>query len=192
MTIYMEPPTLLEFDPQCSICHRGKGAVLELGAGNGFLGLKMARILSSKQEEHEHTPKTLVLTDLDAVCPLLERNCLNGFPTTADLPLVNLVVQPLEWGNLDHGWRLADKLISRDSSGGSDPSDALLSHIVCSDLVSMCHAPSYQPPEFPLSRCIFLNCFLLYFAHCYNCHPLHFQLLDVPWRLSSRVRQPFE
>lgn len=139
MALYFEPPILLEFDPQCSICDHRKGAVVELGAGNGFLGLKLARMLSLRQGECAHALRTLVLTDLDAVCPLLERNCVNKFTTTADLPSVNLVVQSLEWGNLNHGLRLADRLTYGDSPGRFDPSDPLLSHIVCSDLVSMFH-----------------------------------------------------
>lgn len=140
MTIYVNPTPTLEFDPQCTICDGRSGAVVELGAGNGYLGLKMARILSSRQDKSKHKIKTLVLTDLAAVCPLLERNCQSGFLKATELPSVNLVVQPLEWGNLDHGWRLAGHLTSKNPPGRSESHDALLTHIVCSDLVSsVCH-----------------------------------------------------
>ncbi|KAF8519544.1 hypothetical protein JB92DRAFT_2898080 [Gautieria morchelliformis] len=134
MKIYLESTTPLEFDPQCSICTGRSGAVVELGAGNGFLGLKMAQILSSIPEQHDNQVKSLVLTDLEAVCPLLERNCLNGFLKATNAS-IDLIVQPLEWGNLDQGWRLADRLAPMGPSGTPDPTDALLTHIVCSDLV---------------------------------------------------------
>jgi Lysine methyltransferase len=135
MKIYLESTTGLEFEPQCSICTGRSGAVVELGAGNGFLGLKMAQILSSRLEQHDNQVRTLVLTDLEAVCPLLERNCLKGFLKATESASVDLFVQPLEWGNLDQGWRLADRLAPKGPSGTPDPTAALLTHIVCSDLV---------------------------------------------------------
>lgn len=145
MTIYVDPTETLEFEPQCSICDGRSGAIVELGAGNGFLGLKMARILSSRQEKFKGEVKTLVLTDLEAVCPLLERNCQTRFPKTTEFPSVNLLVQPLEWGNLDHGWRLAEQLTSNIPSTRSNSPDALLTHIVCSDLVSLLCHPTVSP-----------------------------------------------
>lgn len=134
MLIYLGPTATLEFDPPCSICDGRSGAVVELGAGNGFLGLEMARKMSLGQGKCRDTPKTLVLTDLNAVCPLLERNCLKAVRKATELSSVNLLVQPLEWGNWDHGLRLADQLTPKASSKSAPP---LLTHIVCSDLVSL-------------------------------------------------------
>lgn len=131
MAIFIDPPVNLEFEPQCSIsqCY---GAVVELGAGTGFLGFKLARILSLRQLSLPAPSKRLILTDLEAVCPLLEQNRQKvGLKT--NLPGVDLVIRPLEWGNMDHAYRLA---VERSPKGV--PSADALSHIVCSDVVSRC------------------------------------------------------
>ncbi|KAF8589434.1 hypothetical protein K439DRAFT_1332591 [Ramaria rubella] len=134
MIFYVNPPTPLEFNPQCSICDVRGGAVVELGAGNGYLGLNMARMISRRQEQQNGNSKTLVLTDLEPVCPLLERNTRGDIHGAMAPPFVDLLIRPLEWGNLEHGRRLRDQLILRNNSrhGFHDP---LVSHIVCSDLV---------------------------------------------------------
>jgi len=126
MVAYLEPPPCTEFDPPCSLFESLPGAVLELGAGTGFLGLAMARLISSRRSDRDS--KTLVLTDLPGVCPLLDRNRQQKIPE--GLPGVNLMIEPLPWGDLHYGNVLANKLSS--DAAGSAP---LLSHIICSDLV---------------------------------------------------------
>ncbi|GAA5828968.1 hypothetical protein JCM3766R1_003885 [Sporobolomyces carnicolor] len=61
----------IEFDPPCPlypVCEKTsrRRTILEIGSGTGFLGLSLAPHLSSTD--------TLVLTDLENVCPLLDKN----------------------------------------------------------------------------------------------------------------------
>jgi hypothetical protein len=134
MKVFIDPPATLEFDPPCSLSLR-EGAVVELGAGTGYLGFKLARILS-QQGSSNISPKTLMLTDLEAVCPLLKRNRDQEVDPGTNLPGVDLFIHPLEWGNMEHGRRIAAELTPGASSTTTVPTGALLSHIVCSDLVS--------------------------------------------------------
>ncbi|KAF8525945.1 putative methyltransferase-domain-containing protein [Hysterangium stoloniferum] len=126
MTLYLRSPHYMDFDPPCSIStNYHRGAIVELGAGTGYIGLSIASILSSNGLFK--SPKTLALTDLSDVCHLLERNCRKKISTEASY--VNLVIQPLEWGNMGHGQQMAYTL------SGVVKSETLVSHIICSDLV---------------------------------------------------------
>ncbi|KIJ51452.1 hypothetical protein M422DRAFT_776697 [Sphaerobolus stellatus SS14] len=128
LMVYLQPHTRTDFDPPSSLFEYRPGAIIELGAGTGYLGLAMARYISSKSQASD--TKTLVLTDLPDVCSLLDRNRIQEIPD--GLPAVKLLIEPLSWGNLEHGKVLADKLTGILSLPQSAP---LLSHIICSDLV---------------------------------------------------------
>jgi len=127
LIIYLNSPPNVEFDPPCSLFDSRTGAVIELGAGTGFLGLAMARLFSSKI--CDGSSKTIILTDLPDVCPLLDRNYIQKMPN--GLPNVKLFIEPLPWGIIHFVNNLADKI-----SNNSIKSTPLLSHIICSDLVT--------------------------------------------------------
>jgi len=80
------------FDPPnplpSSSCNRRR-IILEVGSGTGFLGLSIAPHLLSTD--------TLVLTDLDNVCPLLEKNLASAQLKRSDK--FDCLIRPLPWGD---------------------------------------------------------------------------------------------
>lgn len=126
MRAYLQPHSSIQFDPSCSLYEARNGAVIELGAGTGYLGLALARYISLSSQK-SRSAKTLVLTDLPDVCSLLERNRSRKIPIS--FPDINIVIEPLSWGHLRNGENIANKLSGIHSS-------PLLSHIIGSDLVT--------------------------------------------------------
>ncbi|GAA5995908.1 hypothetical protein JCM5350_001941 [Sporobolomyces pararoseus] len=104
---YLTPPAsspLVEFDPPCPLYHLSesstisrKRTILEIGSGTGFLGLSLAPHLLSTD--------TLLLTDLENVCPLLTKNLsearsrwrIKSKRSLDDEP--TCLVRPLPWGD---------------------------------------------------------------------------------------------
>ncbi|KAF8970264.1 hypothetical protein BGZ46_010538 [Entomortierella lignicola] len=96
--------------------------IVEIGAGTGYAGIALARRLRHNC--------TLVLTDLEEVVPLLEKNVQNNLPqntthinnnTDQNSPCSNVHVAPLAWGNSSH----AESILSKGR----------VDYIVASDLV---------------------------------------------------------
>ncbi|KAF9342363.1 hypothetical protein BGX26_007696, partial [Mortierella sp. AD094] len=116
--------------------------ILEIGAGTGYVGIALAKRL---------TPDcTLILTDLEEVVPLMEKNVAEHLPnnnnssgssnssddsSSPDLKdnttrqCAHVLVEPLAWGNSEH----ATKLLSAGK----------IDYIVASDLV---YFPELYPP----------------------------------------------
>ncbi|KAI1300855.1 hypothetical protein EDD11_005924 [Mortierella claussenii] len=144
------------FTPPCPIPHKyflsslsttGENdaiRILELGAGTGYVGIALAKRLCPSA--------TLVLTDLEEVMPLLEKNVRNNVhgrianddwtsaplssTSTSSTPVserqqayAKIVVEPLEWGNSSH----AAKILTQGR----------IDYIVASDLV---YFPELYPP----------------------------------------------
>lgn len=132
-----QPSSNINFDPLCSIFCESPCTILELGSGNGYVGAHLARQLY----ESGRTADTLVLTDLPDVCPLLEENISlelrnAGISRDVGSGTPNVLLHPLSWGVSDDATRLLSLLSthSRDPTRSSESS--VLTHIVCSDLVS--------------------------------------------------------
>ena len=112
-----------EFDPPCSLVNSSKSiyTIIELGSGTGYVGLKVAKYLHERGRDSD----LIVLTDLPAVCPLLERNCDRSRQKHG---VTNTTVAPLSWGSYDDASALERYL--RENEGRS------ITHVICSDLVS--------------------------------------------------------
>ncbi|KAF9426397.1 hypothetical protein BGZ76_002785, partial [Entomortierella beljakovae] len=90
--------------------------IIEIGAGTGYSGIALARRLDQSC--------TLVLTDLEEVVPLLEKNVQDNLSQNTEdsfQSCATVHVEPLAWGNSSH----AEKILSK---GRTD-------YIVASDLV---------------------------------------------------------
>lgn len=146
---YLRPvnrlPGDLEFDPACSLFNPSGSApltIVELGSGAGYGSLHLARQLVSHAENSSPKPPQarLVLTDLENVVPLMERNVARaGFErATAS---IDVRVRSLAWGNEGHATSLLKELSSTATSSRATVNP--LSHILCSDLV-------YFPELLPL------------------------------------------
>lgn len=134
-------PTL--FDPPCPLFDSANGGrappvgnasreptrrqtIVELGSGTGFLSLAIAPALRRRTRRQR---TTLIMTDLDNVCPLLEDNLARahqrwsrnveqepaaigstdcGFPNLTGLPALDVLVRPLPWGDLTSLLRLVE------------------------------------------------------------------------------------
>ncbi|BGP34518.1 hypothetical protein JCM10296v2_006340 [Rhodotorula toruloides] len=96
------PPSFL-FDPPCPLYFSTESrsaprqrTILEIGSGTGYLSLALA--------PHLAPTDTLVATDLDNVCPLLEKNLASAQArwrsqdSSADR--ATILVRPLPWGDL--------------------------------------------------------------------------------------------
>ncbi|WFD34461.1 hypothetical protein MCUN1_001302 [Malassezia cuniculi] len=95
------------FNPPCSV-YASRATIVELGAGVGTAGLAVAAQLGPGS--------TVVLTDLDEVCPLLERNAAAlGNPSRA-------AVRALPWGDHSAAQRVTAEF-------------GPITHVLCSDLV---------------------------------------------------------
>ena len=97
--------------------------IVELGSGVGYVGIHLALALREAQRKAQ-----VILTDLENVCPLLERNAQAAYgELSADsgpAQAVSLEVKPLPWGAKPGATALLERHL-----GGP------LTHIVCSDLV---------------------------------------------------------
>ncbi|SNX84265.1 uncharacterized protein MEPE_02973 [Melanopsichium pennsylvanicum] len=138
----------LEFDPSCSLFDTRADqhlTIVELGSGAGYGSLHLARQLVQHAESsfNKSPQATLVLTDLENVVPLMERNVARaGYNQAIDT--IHVSVHPLAWGNQEHANNLLAKLSTNQSSPGSTRTPANpLSHILCSDLV---YFPELLPP----------------------------------------------
>ncbi|KAF9068963.1 putative methyltransferase-domain-containing protein [Rhodocollybia butyracea] len=116
LNVYINPPQNLTFDPPFHKCNQNR-RIIELGSGSGMIGMNIARSLTPDRD-------VLVLTDLEEVCPLLERN----LALEDHILRESIHVCPLAWGNSQDAHR-----ILHDVSKESIP----LTHIICSDLVSL-------------------------------------------------------
>lgn len=143
---YLVPPSQagasLEFDPQCSFFPSPGQApltIVELGSGAGYGSLHLARQLVRHADAlTERPPRTrLVLTDLENVVPLMERNVARaGYKEATDI--LDARVRSLAWGNQAHSSSLIAELQDDDRSSGNP-----ITHILCSDLV---YFPELLPP----------------------------------------------
>lgn len=109
------------FDPPCSLFDFSKSRhIVELGAGAGVVGIHLA--LQLAKEDTLGCKSSIVLTDLDNVLPLLDRNIARS-----DLNSQNNVVitsAALPWGSQSHAIALQKSLAEKR-----------ITHIICSDLV---------------------------------------------------------
>lgn len=147
---YLRPsnqePGELQFDPPCSLFSSAGTTskpltVVELGSGAGYGSLHLARQLVHYAEAAA-PPKLaqarLVLTDLENVVPLMERNVERaGYKKASET--INVSVRGLAWGNEEHASRLLSELSTSETGPIIDP----LTHILCSDLV---YFPELLPP----------------------------------------------
>lgn len=92
------PPLSAIFDPPNPLTSsfspdsRSRRVILEVGSGTGFLGLSIA--------PHLLPTDTLVLTDLDNVCPLLEKNLSTARNRQRkDSSDFDCLIRPLPWGD---------------------------------------------------------------------------------------------
>ncbi|GAA5932103.1 uncharacterized protein JCM15063_001120 [Sporobolomyces koalae] len=89
-----DPPNPLGSDPDSSPAEPRRRVVLEIGSGTGYLSLSIAPHLAATD--------TLVLTDLENVCPLLDKNLGDArrrwIKDRPDRALPICLVRPLPWG----------------------------------------------------------------------------------------------
>lgn len=135
-------PGDLEFDPPCSLFDRNSLdhplTIVELGSGVGYGSLHLARQLVQHAESNStKSPQTrLILTDLENVVPLMERNVARaGYQQPSET--IDVRVRSLAWGNAEHASSLLKELSNDNES--CNP----LTHILCSDLV---YFPELLPP----------------------------------------------
>lgn len=124
---YLDGNAPWTFDPPCSL-HSGQVVTaVELGAGVGTVGLATAAQL---QRVRSVAPHTVVLTDLDEVCPLMQRNAQASAAAHSD---VRVAVRALPWGDT----RAAEALLGalRQERGVRDAASNPVTHVLCSDLV---------------------------------------------------------
>lgn len=135
---YMTAESDLEFDPpflplSSSALHAAQSSVVELGAGAGVAGIHLGRSLGTLAEERNGwNAPTVILTDLENVLPLLERNVARSGVSRFEQGQVK--VRALPWGSDDH----ADAIIHEQQR-----LQAPLRHVICSDLV---YFPELLPP----------------------------------------------
>ncbi|SJX62767.1 uncharacterized protein SRS1_11031 [Sporisorium reilianum f. sp. reilianum] len=145
-----ERPNELEFDPPCSLFEATSSqqqplTIVELGSGAGYGSLHLARQLLQHAQSTGKPPAKvrLVLTDLENVVPLMERNVDRAGYRQAT-PTLQVSVRSLAWGNDAHAAALISELCSSDSAAGADETHKNpLTHILCSDLV---YFPELLPP----------------------------------------------
>ncbi|KAG0260757.1 hypothetical protein BG011_001654 [Mortierella polycephala] len=127
--------------------------ILEIGAGTGYVGIALAKRLTSDC--------ALTLTDLEEVVPLMEKNVQDNMsspPSTnmetttaaemgkaAERRCATVNVEPLAWGNSEHAKRI---LLSKQDADGDNNTlnnggDGIVDFVVASDLV---YFPELYPP----------------------------------------------
>ncbi|TCD63203.1 hypothetical protein EIP91_005842 [Steccherinum ochraceum] len=136
MKAYLSPSSMnLTYDPPFrSASEPGPSRIIELGSGTGIIAAQLAQQLHSGCD-------LVVATDLPEVCPLLEKNLCHwiAHPTTTDARSA-VLVRPLAWGDRDDALAIHSELHTKTNL----LSKAVLTHIVCSDLVS---SPSPHIPR---------------------------------------------
>ncbi|SPO25574.1 uncharacterized protein UTRI_03292_B [Ustilago trichophora] len=131
----------LAFDPPCSLFDRPSSerlTIVELGSGAGYGSLHLARqLVQHAQSISSKLPQArLVLTDLENVVPLMERNVARaGYQQASNI--IDVRVRSLAWGNSEHASNLLSELSIQETAVNP------LSHILCSDLV---YFPQLLPP----------------------------------------------
>lgn len=132
-----------QLDPPCSIIHNCEmgvpNTILELGSGTGYVGLKLPEKLPLRGKSDD----LLILSDLVDVCPLLEENLRLRRQESA-MPMqisdMDIKIAPLPWGETDECRKTLHFLNSYQSSKASGSPEKVqrhLTHIICSDLVSL-------------------------------------------------------
>jgi hypothetical protein len=121
--MYLDNPMGYEFHPHF-MSDEGPLTILELGSGMGIVASKIADKFAQVGRD------LVVATDLPEVCPLLEINLRRHLSHSRSDGVV--LVRPLAWGDFTHALRIASELSSLDRPHA-------LTHIVCSDLVSISH-----------------------------------------------------
>lgn len=125
----------------CSIFpsqRRIDACIVELGSGTGLVGLHLARLISSSNTiSHpsycDERRAKLILTDLPEVCPLITETIRRASTKNdAGFPGVDVYAHPLPWGDSGSVIELAEILKKEDSNSWRH-----ITHIVCSDLVSL-------------------------------------------------------
>lgn len=141
LTAYLSHDSNLLFDPPCSIFNADNSrecTIMELGAGVGVAGIHLALELSKARkllQNGDNLHDTVVLTDLENVLDLLERNVKRAkLDGQSD---ISVLVRALPWGSIKHADKIQQEISPRN-----------LTHIICSDLV-------YFPELLcPLLRCL--------------------------------------
>jgi Lysine methyltransferase len=121
MAFYVQDPPSVDFDPSFDLSLQRPSTVLELGSGSGMVGSMIARKLPEGQD-------LLIVTDLPEVCPLLKANLRGPGANAAD----RVLVRQLTWGNSEHAANIASEFFT-----GISGHPRFLTHVICSDLVSL-------------------------------------------------------
>lgn len=137
MRLYLRPSanTTPSFDPPSHLFTGTWHNIIELGSGVGYVGLHFARQLTQYAQSQAGAGKQrrrVVLTDLDNVCPLLQRNAQRaGFaaPSAAGEKEVEVLVRALPWGSSHHAEAVLAELYPSSSSTNGPLT------LLCSDLV---------------------------------------------------------
>ncbi|KAH9481698.1 hypothetical protein JR316_0006225 [Psilocybe cubensis] len=128
MTLYIQPPGNLAFDPPMidASRHADRVVIIELGSGAGLVAFSIAKILKPGRDH-------LIVTDLPEVCPLLEDNLRSiKEEVEATIPEKDaVIIRPLSWGNQDDAAFIASQFFGQPNNDGRF---GALTHIICSDL----------------------------------------------------------
>ena len=105
--------------------------MLELGAGNGYLGRLLVDWLPGGSSH--------ILTDLEEVVPLLQ-SVFSPHDREQEVRNVKVQVQPLAWGDDEQAREMLRSTSSSTAAeGGSIETGSGITHILCSDLVYFPH-----------------------------------------------------
>ncbi|GAC94085.1 hypothetical protein PHSY_001654 [Pseudozyma hubeiensis SY62] len=175
----------IQFDPPCSLFDTSSSnplTIVELGSGAGYGSLHLARqLLQFAQGVDGPKPPQakLVLTDLENVVPLMQRNVARaGYQQATDF--LDVRVRSLAWGDESH----ATDLVA--SFGSAKASQNPISHILCSDLV---YFPELLPP---LLRSIIMLSSCGSQVDCNSASPAFGPELIISYKIRSLTKeQPF-
>ncbi|KAM0791791.1 hypothetical protein ACM66B_004054 [Microbotryomycetes sp. NB124-2] len=153
MRMFLTPPdepltsSSLLFDPPCPLFDTGTRSsgqskkrartIVEVGSGTGYLSLALAPWLGSSDK--------LVMTDLEEVCPLLERNLVQARERwkSRERRACQVLVRPLPWGSNEALATLLDGLAADAATADKSQSHHPVDFILASDLV---YFPFLYPP----------------------------------------------
>jgi hypothetical protein len=119
----------------CRPAHAG-GAILELGAGTGVLGLGAEKIASMFAAGGSAEPVKLVLTDEGPVLDLLKQN--------AALNRSSASVLPFRWSAVEPFLTELESTLSRSSSSSSSKPPSFVSTILASELIDTIPGPANE------------------------------------------------
>ncbi|KAF9477991.1 hypothetical protein BDN70DRAFT_74852 [Pholiota conissans] len=132
MTLYIDPPPNLDFDPPLFNASESESsrsiAIVKLGSGSGLVASTLSTLLNPSRDY-------LVATNLPKVCKLLEAN-LMAVSLLSSNPSVRgpgVTISPVSLGNHDDALALASAF--RDESTNRLTFGSL-THTICSDLVT--------------------------------------------------------